>query len=82
MTTTTQPFPVPAAKLIPWEGYYLIKGSQIKIYFDLLPDQQVDITQYYEVHQLIGTTGATQMTVLGSSIIEPKMTKTHLTQGY
>jgi hypothetical protein len=82
MTTIARSFPVPAAKLIPWEGDYLIKGRNIKIYFDLLPGQQVDITQFYEVHQLIGTTSANTMTVLGANIIEPKMTTTHLTQGY
>jgi hypothetical protein len=82
MTATIQPFPVPAAKLIPWEGDYLIKGRKIKIYFDLLPGQQVDPTQLYEVHELIGTTGVSTMTVLGANIIEPKTTTTHLTQGY
>lgn len=83
MTTTSRTFPVPAAKLIPWEGYYIYRdGKKVKVYFDLLPNQQVDTEQLYEVYELIGTTGSNKMTVLGDHIIDPKPTPTHLAKSY
>jgi hypothetical protein len=83
MITTSRTFPVPPAKLIPWEGYYIYRdGRKVKVYFDLLPNQQVDTEQFYEVYELIGTTGSKEMTVLGKNIIEPKTAMTHLPRGY
>ena len=82
MTVTTRTFPIPAAKLIPWEGYYIYKERKVKIYFDLLPDQQIDPEQFYEVYELIDTTGSNKMTVLGDHIIDPKPTPTHLAKSY
>lgn len=82
MTTTTQTFPTPAPKLIPWEGLYMCKDQEVKIYFDLLPGMQVDPKQLYDVHELIGTTSVNTMTVLGANIIDSKPTTTHLTRGY
>jgi hypothetical protein len=83
MTTTARTFPVPAAKLISWEGYYIYRdGTKVKIYFDLLPNQQVDTEQFYEVNEFIGTTGSNKMTILGKNIIDPKPTPTHLAKSY
>ncbi len=83
MTSTTKTFPVPAAKLIPWEGYYIYPdGKEVRIYFDLLPNQKVDLDQFYEVNELIGTTSSNKMTVLGKNIINSNPTLTHLPKSY
>lgn len=65
MTTTRKTFPVPATKLVTWNGYYIYKNKKVKIYFYLLPNQEFDTEQFYEVYERIGTNGLNKMTVLG-----------------
>jgi hypothetical protein len=82
MTTTRKTFPVPATKLVTWNGYYIYKNKKVKIYFYLLPNQEFDTEQFYEVYERIGTNGLNKMTVLGEHIIHPQSTQNHLPRAY